>query len=84
MFLWLFLVALGLNIVTVIVEALANYFYFAVSFASVRFIGYSRLERFEGRNRAFIGDLPIVSMLVAPMGYGKTTQLVAAQLVATA
>ena len=31
-FLWLFLVALGLNIVTVIVEALAYYFYFAVSF----------------------------------------------------
>ena len=112
MFLWIFLAALGLNIVTVIVEALAYYFYFAVSFdvgslyrqfyklvvdLSVlgrvpvivwliavivvlnvirKYIGYSRLERLEGRNRAFIGDLPIVSMLVAPMGYGKTTQLV--------
>ena len=111
-FLWIFLAALGLNIVTVIVEALAYYFYFAVSFdvgslyrqfyklvvdLSVlgrvpvilwvifaivilnvirKNIGYSRLERRESRNRAFIGDLPIVSMLVAPMGYGKTTQLV--------
>ena len=111
-FLWLFLAALGLNIVTVIVEALAYYFYFAVSFdvdtiyrqlyklvvdLSVlgrvpvavwlvgavvvmnmirKNIGYRRLERLESRNRAFIGDLPIVSMLVAPMGYGKTTQLV--------
>lgn len=111
-FLWIFLAAIGLNIVTVIVEALAYYFYFAVSFdvgslyrqfyklvvdlsvlgrvpvilwvivAIVIFnvirknIGYSRLERLESRNRAFIGDLPIVSMLVAPMGYGKTTQLV--------
>lgn len=111
-FLWIFLAALGLNFVTVIVEALAYYFYFAVSFdvgsiyrqvyklvvdLSVlgrvpvivwlivvivvlnvirKNIGYSRLERLEGRNRAFIGDLPIVSMLVAPMGYGKTTQLV--------
>lgn len=111
-FLWIFLAALGLNIVTVIVEALAYYFYFAVSFdvgsiyrqvyklvvdlsvlervpvilwvivaivilnAIRKNIGYSRLERLEGRNRAFIADLPIVSMLVAPMGYGKTTQLV--------
>ena len=111
-FLWIFLAAIGLNIVTVIVEALAYYFYFAVSFdvgslyrqfyklvvdLSVlgrvpvivwlivvivvlnvirKNIGYSRLERLESRNRAFIGDLPIVSMLVAPMGYGKTTQLV--------
>lgn len=111
-FLWIFLAALGLNIVTVIVEALAYYFYFVVSFdvgsiyrqvyklvvdLSVlgrvpvivwlivvivvlnvirKNIGYSRLERLESRNRAFIGDLPIVSMLVAPMGYGKTTQLV--------
>lgn len=111
-FMWLFLAALGLNIVTVIVEALAFYFYFAVTFdvsslyrqlyklvldLSVlgrvpviiwvivaivvlniirKYIGYSRLERFEGRNRGFISDLPIVSMLVAPMGYGKTTQLV--------
>ena len=111
-FLWIFLAALGLNIVTVIVEALAYYFYFAVSFdvgsiyrqvykfvvdLSVlgrvpviiwvivvivilnvirKNIGYSRLERLESRNRSFIGDLPIVSMLVAPMGYGKTTQLV--------
>lgn len=110
--LWIFLAAIGLNIVTVIVEALAYYFYFAVSFdvgslyrqfyklvvdLSVlgrvpvilwvivaivilnvirKNIGYSRLERLESRNRAFIGDLPIVSMLVAPMGYGKTTQLV--------
>lgn len=39
-------------------------------------IGYRRLERFESRNREFIEKLPIVSMLVAPMGYGKTTQLV--------
>lgn len=39
-------------------------------------IGYRRLERFESRNREFIETLPIVSMLVAPMGYGKTTQLV--------
>lgn len=111
-FLWIFLAALGLNIVTVIVEALAYYFYFAVSFdvgsiyrqvyklvvdlsvlervpvilwvivaivilnAIRKNIGYSRLERLESRNRVFIGDLPIVSMLVAPMGYGKTTQLV--------
>lgn len=111
-FLWIFLAALGLNTVTVIVEALAYYFYFAVSFdvgslyrqfyklvvdLSVlgrvpvivwlivvivvlnvirKNIGYSRLERLESRNRVFIGDLPIVSMLVAPMGYGKTTQLV--------
>lgn len=111
-FLWLFLAALGLNIVTVIVEALAFYFYFAVSFdfssiyrqvyklfvdltvlGKVPFviwlivvvivldlirkaIGYSRLERMERKNRGFISSLPIVSMLVAPMGYGKTTQLV--------
>ena len=111
-FLWLFLAALGLNIVTVIIEAFAYYFYFAVSFdvASIyrqlyklvvdlstlgrvpvavwlvvavvvlnmirKNIGYRRLERLESRNRAFIADLPIVSMLVAPMGYGKTTQLV--------
>ena len=39
-------------------------------------IGYRWLERFESRNREFIEKLPIVSMLVAPMGYGKTTQLV--------
>lgn len=111
-FLWLFMAALALNIVTIVIEALAYYFYFAVSFdvgslyrqfyklvvdLSVlgrvpvilwvivaivilnvirKNIGYSRLERLESRNRAFIGDLPIVSMLVAPMGYGKTTQLV--------
>lgn len=95
-----------------IVEALAYYFYFAVSFdvgslyrqfykfvvdLSVlgrvpvilwvivvivilnvirKNIGYSRLERMERKNRGFISSLPIVSMLVAPMGYGKTTQLV--------
>ena len=111
-FLWIFLAAIGLNIVTVIVEALAYYFYFAVSFdvgslyrqfyklvvdLSVlgrvpvilwvivvivilnvirKNIGYSRLERMERKNRGFISSLPIVSMLVAPMGYGKTTQLV--------
>lgn len=111
-FLWIFLAALGLNIVTVIVEAFAFYFYFAVSFdvgslyrqfyklvvdlsvlgrvpvilwviAAIvilnvirKNIGYSRLERMERKNRGFISSLPIVSMLVAPMGYGKTTQLV--------
>lgn len=111
-FLWLFMAALALNIVTIVIESLAYYFYFAVSFdvsslyrqfyklvvdLSVlgrvpvilwvivaivilnvirKNIGYSRLERLESRNRAFIGDLPIASMLVAPMGYGKTTQLV--------
>ena len=109
---WLLLAALGLNLVTVLIEALAFYFYFAVSFdfssiyrqvyklfvdltvlGKVPFviwlivvvivldlirkaIGYSRLERMERKNRGFISSLPIVSMLVAPMGYGKTTQLV--------
>ena len=109
---WLLLAALGLNLVTVLIEALAFYFYLAVSFdfssiyrqvyklfadltvlGKVPFviwlivavivldlirkaIGYSRLERMERKNRGFISSLPIVSMLVAPMGYGKTTQLV--------
>ena len=109
---WLLLAALGLNLVTVLIEALAFYFYFAVSFdfssiyrqvyklfvdltvlGKVPFviwlivavivldlirkaIGYSRLGRMERKNRGFISSLPIVSMLVAPMGYGKTTQLV--------
>ena len=109
---WLLLAALGLNLVTVLIEALAFYFYLAVSFdfSSIyrqvyklfadltvlgkvplviwlivvvvildlirKAIGYSRLERMERKNRGFISSLPIVSMLVAPMGYGKTTQLV--------
>lgn len=109
---WLLLGALALNLVTVLIEALAFYFYLAVSFdfssiyrqiyklfadltvlGKVPFviwlivvvivldlirkaIGYSRLERMERKNRGFISSLPIVSMLVAPMGYGKTTQLV--------
>lgn len=37
-------------------------------------IGYSRLNHFERRNRGFIKERPIVSMICATMGKGKTTQ----------
>lgn len=36
-------------------------------------IGYARLEHFERKNRGFINERPIVLMLCATMGKGKTT-----------
>lgn len=109
---WLILWGYNFNLFTVILEFLAFYLYFAVTFdvgnlyiqvyklcidfsAPFAFvpwwvwlivaliiidrlrkkIAYSRLEHFERRNRGFINERPIVSIICGTMGKKKTTIL---------
>ena len=109
---WAFLWAISFNLVAVIVEFFAFYFYFLVSFDVVnvyvqvykllldlsvmfKFVpvfvwvivgfiifdkirrkrGYANLRHMELMNRGFINERPIVSMVCAKMGMGKTTML---------
>ena len=109
---WVFIALLNFNAMTIILEALAYYFYFAASFdilvlymqayklvidlwvmfaavpvfmwviAGYVFflwwrsrIAYKRLYSFESRNRGFINNLPVVSMICGTMGKKKTTML---------
>ena len=109
---WLWLWAFYFNVVTVAIEGVAFYLYFAMSLdvlglytqvyklfldisAPIGFIpiwagipigvilfdhwrkkiGYDRLNHNERKNRGFTNERPIVSMLVATMGMGKTTMM---------
>lgn len=107
-----FIWACNLNITTILLSALAFYFYFAVSFDVVnlfkqfgklivdlqvvfkpvfipawviailyaldRFrkkIAYNELRHMERKNKGFINELPIVTMICGSMGKKKTTLL---------
>lgn len=109
---WAFLWAISFNLVAVVIEFFAFYFYFIVSFdvgniyiqvykllldlsVMFKFVpvfvwvivgliifdkfrkkrGYANLWHMELMNRGFINERPIVSMVCAKMGMGKTTML---------
>ena len=109
---WMFLLLLYFNGLTIIIEFIAFYLYFVVSFDVGRIypqiyklfldlwailsfmplwgwiifalwvvnkwrrkVGYSVLEHNEMKNRGFTNARPIVSMIVATMGKGKTTMM---------